>query len=85
MEKDWFADLAKSYLVVAYHNNNEKNPLGGNFQSEELLFEGTLHLKVGNHNVIKLSGQVSFWENSYSYMNQGTDYRFSLLWQSRLF
>ena len=85
MEKDWFADLAKSYLVVTYQNKDEKTPAGGGFESEELLFEGSLNLKSGKHSAIKLGGKVSFWRNENSYLNRGIDYSLNLLWQARLF
>ncbi|HHT48228.1 MAG TPA: hypothetical protein GXZ98_02910, partial [Firmicutes bacterium] len=84
MEKGWFADLAKSYLVVVYKNKDEKNPSGGGF-SEELSLEAVLNLKMGKHNVIRFGGNISFWENSNSYLGHGTDYRLDLLWQARLF
>ncbi len=83
MDKDWFADLAKSYLVVAYNHNDDKNPATGSFASEELLLEGALNLKIGKQNVIRVSGKASFWGNSHQ--NSGTDYSLSLLWQGRLF
>lgn len=85
MEKDWFADLAKSYLVVAYQKNDEKTPVGGGFDREELLFEGSLNLKAGKHSVIKLGGKVSFWGKESSYLNRGIDYSLNLLWQACLF
>lgn len=85
MEKDWFADLAKSYVAVAYQNNDEKNPAGGGLASEELLLEGALNLKAGKKNVIRVSGRVSFWGNGNSYQNRGTDYTLSLLWQTQFF
>ena len=85
MEKDWFADLAKSYLAVAYQNNHETNPAGGRLASEEFSIEGSLNLKIGEKNVIKGSGKVSFWENEGGYGNRGTDYSLNFLWQARLF
>ena len=83
LEKDWFQDLAKSYFVMAYQNNDGKNPCGTSFSSEVLSFEGSLNIKFTTSNVIKLSGKVSFWENSSNF--RGTDYSLALLWQARLF
>ena len=83
MEKDWFEDLAKSYIGVAYQNNDEKNPSGEGYGSEEVSVEGSLNFRISSHNVIKFSGKVSFWENSSNFY--GTDYSLDFLWQARFF
>lgn len=83
MEKDWFEDLAKSYIVLAYNNNDEKNPSAGSYGSEEVSVEGSLNFKISTHNVIRFSGKVSFWENSRN--ASGTDYSLAFLWQAQFF
>ncbi len=81
MEKDWFEDLAKSYIVVAYENRYEKDPSGEDYGSEEVILEGSLNFRVTNHNIVKFSGDVSFWKNSRNHY--GTDYSLAFLWQAR--
>lgn len=81
MERDWFADLAKSYIVLAYQNNDEKNPTGKDYNSEEISLEGALNFKISSNNIIKLSGKVAFWDKSGNLY--GTDYSLSFLWQAR--
>lgn len=84
-EKDWFEDLAKSYLVMAYQNNDERDSSGVVIESEDLSFEGSLNLKAGKHHVIKFSGKVSFWKNCSKLLNHGVDYSLAFLWQARFF
>lgn len=84
VEKDWFADLAKSYLAVAYQKKDETNPAGEGLASGEFSIDGSLNLNIGKENVIKVSGRVSFWENESSYGNRGTDNSLNFLWQARL-
>lgn len=83
LEKDWFEDLAKSYIVLAYQNRNEKKPAGEGYNSEEISLEGALNFRIGSNNTINLSGKVAFWDKSGNFY--GTDYSLSFLWQARFF
>jgi len=79
-EKQFFQDLAKSYLVIAYIKENEEDRA-----EDRLDIEGTLNLKLGNNNSLLFNGKVSFWENDAAPSGYGKDYTFNLSWQSRFF
>ena len=84
-EKAFFQDVAKSYFVLAYRNQEVISGGDPARNSEQLNLECSLNLKAGKYNAFGLSGRVSFWENSGTISSHGVDYGLSLSWQAQIF
>ncbi|HCT35709.1 MAG TPA: hypothetical protein DF292_01575 [Firmicutes bacterium] len=84
-EKAFFQDVAKSYFVLAYRNQEVISGADPARNSEQLNLECSLNLKAGKYNAFSLSGKVTFWENSGTISSHGVDYGLSLSWQAQIF